>query len=58
MSKQRITFVVEYDKPEDCPAVSANMEVAGGKVVAVAFGDEMARLEKLEARLGGMPGGH
>lgn len=45
MSKH--TIVIDFTGLQE-PAYSAGMEVLGGKVVAVAFADEMERAEQLE----------
>jgi hypothetical protein len=40
------TIVIEFAGDE--PAYSANMELLGGRVVAVAFADELERCEQIE----------
>ena len=40
------TVVIEFNGDE--PAYSANMELLGGRVVAVAFADELERCEQIE----------
>lgn len=42
------TVVIEFNGDE--PAYSANMEALGGRVVAVAFADELERCEKIESQ--------
>lgn len=44
----RHTIVLEFDSGE--PSYGASMEVLGGRVVAVAFADELERTERLEAQ--------
>lgn len=46
------TVVIEFAGEE--PAYSANMELLGGRVVAVAFADEMERAEALESQRDGL----
>ena len=43
----RHTIVVEFSCGD--PTYSARMELLGGQIVAVAFADELARIEALEA---------
>lgn len=40
------TVVIEFNGDE--PAYGANMELLGGRVVAVAFADELERSERIE----------
>lgn len=47
MSKH--TIVIDFTGAQE-PAYSAGMEVLGGKVVAVAFADELERAEQLETQ--------
>jgi len=42
------TVVIEFSGEE--PAYSANMKLMGGRVVAVAFADELERAEELESQ--------
>jgi hypothetical protein len=51
--KYRYTFLVEFPDGFVPPVVSCDMEILGGKCVAVAFGDEMTYLEELEDRCDG-----
>jgi len=44
----RQTFVIEYPDPSHAPSVGANMEMLGGKLIAVQFDDALEELEALQ----------
>ena len=42
------TYTYEVDHGDESPAITAGMEINGGKLTAVQFDSALARLEKLE----------
>jgi hypothetical protein len=47
MMAYRQTFVIEYPDPSHAPRVSADMEMLGGKLIAVQFDDALEEIEAL-----------
>ena len=45
---QHITILVEYPDEIDLPSFQAHMQILGGTITAVQFGDLFADYEKLE----------
>ena len=43
----RQTFVIEYPSARHAPAVGADMEMLGGKLIACQFSDALEELESL-----------
>ena len=52
----KITFVVEFEDGNE-PAVSANTEILGGKVVAVQFNDALAEMAEMQEYIDGLETG-
>lgn len=50
MSKY-ISVLIKYDEGQEQPSFCANMEVLGGKVEGVMFGDALERITELEEKL-------
>ena len=48
MMKYRQTFVIEYPDASHAPRVGADMEMLGGKLIAVQFSDALEELEALQ----------
>ena len=53
MSKY-ISVLIKYEEDQEQPSFHADMEVLGGKVEGVMFGDALARIEELEFSLDGL----
>lgn len=49
--KQRITYLVEYEDSDLVPDIYALMNIAGGKLVGVQFGDALQEIEELTEAL-------
>jgi hypothetical protein len=48
MMPYRQTFVIEYPSANHAPPVGPNMEMLGGKLIAVQFDDALEEIEALQ----------